>query len=297
MKITVVTPSYNQGCYIERTIQSVLNQHVMDVEYLIADGGSTDETVSILKKYDGQLRWLSEKDNGQAHAVNKAIALTSGDIIAWINSDDIYYPDAFVKVSQYFAEHPDVDVIYGKANQIDGEDKIIEPYPTEAWDLQRLKIHCFLSQPATFFRRSVVDRFGSLDESLNFCMDYEYWLRLGLRGAKFAYLPDVLSGTRIYADTKSSRYFLQAHHEAISMLQKTLGYVPSAWIVNYSTAKVKSETKLKFPDPRFVAATWMNLWGASGIFNSGISRVSVWLQAQAMMLQKFVCKLVARQCT
>lgn len=292
MKISVVTPSYNQGHYIERTIKSILSQNVSHVEYLIADGGSTDETVPLLKKYQDQLRWLSEKDNGQAHAVNKAIALTSGDVIAWLNSDDIYYPGVLAKVSQYFAEHPEIDVIYGGANQIDSNDNIIEPYPTEVWSLERLKIHCFLSQPATFFRRRVVEKFGPLDESLNFCMDYEYWLRLGLGGAKFAYLPDVLSGTRIYADTKSSRYFLQAHHEAISMLQKKLGYVPSEWLVNYATAKVKSETKLAFPDPRFVVAAWMNLWNVAGIFNRGIGRIQVWLQAQTMMLRKFVCKMM-----
>lgn len=292
--ISIVTPSYNQGKFIERTIHSVINQRIHGVEYIVADGGSTDETLTVLKKYDQDIRWLSEKDNGQAHAVNKGFKMASGEIIGWLNSDDVYYPGCLKKVLNYFAEHPDVDVIYGRSYQIDENGDVIELYPTESWDIDRLKLHCFISQPATFIRRRVLKHHGLLDESLNFCMDYEYWLRLALNGAKFAYLPDVLAGTRIYPDTKSSRYLVEAHFEAINMLQKTLGHIPSDWIVNYSTAKAKVECNKSFPSVRFIADAWLNLWNTAGLHNQGFPRVAVWLLAQRAMMRKFIAKTFVR---
>ncbi len=291
-QISIVTPSYHQGKYIERTIQSVLSQDVDALEYMVVDGGSIDETVSILRQYKDRLQWVSEADEGQSDAVNKGINKTSGDIIGWLNSDDIYYPDAVKKVLQFFADHPDVDVVYGASNEIDSNDKITGKYLTESWDLNRLKVHCFISQPATFFRRRIIEKHGLLDTTLNFCMDYEFWLRLGLNGAKVAYLPEVLAATRLYADTKSSRGFLQAHYEAINMLQQKLGYIPSDWIVNYSSAKVKAETGLSFPNPKFVTLVWRNLWKISGLYNDGAQRVVVWLKAQTAMFRKTFSKLV-----
>lgn len=291
---TIVTPSFNQGKYIERTIHSVLSQENAGLEYIVMDGGSTDETLSILKKYENDLRWISEKDHGQAHAVNKGFRVAAGDIIGWLNSDDVYYPGTLEKVSRFFARHPDVDVVYGEALQINAEGDVLELYPTEAWNLKRLTVHCFISQPATFIRRRVLKQYGLLDESLNFCMDYEYWLRLALQGAKFAYLKDVLAGTRIYPDTKSSRFVLAAHLEAINMLQKTLGNIPAEWIVNYATAKVKSEKQFKFPQLRFISAAWINLWATAGLHNQGMRRINVWLGAQFAMLQKFLVKAFVR---
>lgn len=246
LDISVVTPSYNQGKFIERTLQSVLSQP-LPFEYVVVDGGSTDETLAVLKKInDPRLRWVSEPDRGQAHAVNKGIAATQGEIIAWLNSDDIYYPGTLEKVRQYFADHEGVDVLYGDAFHIDVEDNHIEPYVTEPWDFERMKSMCFMSQPAVFFRRRVVERFGMLDESLQYCMDYEYWLRLGKGGAAFAYMPEPLAGSRMYDQNKTLSQRIPVHAEINQMMRKKFGKVPSKWVFNYAHVKVDEQRQRGF---------------------------------------------------
>jgi glycosyltransferase involved in cell wall biosynthesis len=177
-KISVVTPSFNQGRFIERTIRSVLDQGYPALEYWVFDGGSTDETVAILQRYTDELRWMSEKDRGQSDAVNKGLRASSGEIIGWLNSDDVYYPETLAAVAARFRAEPEIDLVYGAANHIDEADKVIEAYPTEPWSTPRLSETYFLCQPAVFLRRSALERWGYLDDTPRYCMDYEYWLRL-----------------------------------------------------------------------------------------------------------------------
>ena len=231
MKITIVTPSFNQGKYIRRTIESVLSQNIEGLEYIVMDGGSTDETISILKEYDGKILWKSEKDKGQTDAVNKGIRLAQGEIIGWLNSDDIYYPGALQKVLAVFEKYPDRNVVYADAYHIDENDNMIEKYYTQDFDYEHLKEVCYICQPALFFRKSLTGQYGYLDESLQYCMDYDYWLRLG-KGETFYYLREVLAGSRLYADNKTLGARRSVHEEMLVMQEKNLGRASERWIYN-----------------------------------------------------------------
>lgn len=231
MKITIITPSYNQGRYIKRTIDSVLSQNVSNLEYIVMDGGSTDETLDILKSYGNKIIWKSEKDKGQTDAVNKGIHKATGDIIGWLNSDDIYYPKALESVLNVFEQNPAVNVVYGNAYHIDEDDNIIEEYYTEDFDYEKLKEVCFICQPSLFFRKKIVEKYGLLDDVLQYCMDYEYWLRLG-KEEKFYYLQQILAGSRLYDDNKTLGCRRKVHEEMLYMQKKVLGKANKKWIYN-----------------------------------------------------------------
>jgi glycosyltransferase involved in cell wall biosynthesis len=234
-RLSVVTPSFNQARFIERTLRSVLDQPVDFLEYVVCDGGSTDGTVDILPRYQDRLHWVSERDGGQADAVNKGISLTSGEIIGWLNSDDVYYPGALEYVQAFFDEHPEVDIVYGDAEHIDEHDDVIEPYYTEDWDYERFKDVCFVCQPTVFFRRRIVGKYGLLDASLRYCMDYEYWLRIGAT-TPFVRLPRTVAGSRVYRTNKTIGSRVAVHAEINNMLRRTIGGVPTRWLHNYAFA-------------------------------------------------------------
>lgn len=231
--LSVITPSYNQGPFIGRTINSVLSQGVGPMEYVVCDGGSGDETVAILRSYGNRLRFVSEPDRGQAHAVNKGIAMTGGDVICWLNSDDTYTPGALQQVQDHFARNPGCQVLYGEANFIDKHDTVVGRYDVAPWDYEKLFDICYLCQPAVFFRREMVTRFGPLDESLQYCMDYELWLRFGSAVA-FTHSPEILAQSRIYSDTKTYGARVKVHREIARMFARQYGATPNRWVIAFT---------------------------------------------------------------
>ncbi|MBM5801059.1 MAG: glycosyltransferase [Cyanobacteria bacterium K_DeepCast_35m_m2_023] len=241
MNISVITPSYNQAEFIAETIRSVWAQDVQPLEHLIFDGGSNDGTVDILQTQPPSVRWWSEPDGGQAHAVNKGLQQARGEIIAWINSDDIYYPGAFAAVLRAFAQHPDADVVYGSADHIDKASVAFEPYPTAAWDPELLRRTCFLCQPAVFFQRRALERVGTLNEQLRYCMDYEFWLRLSDAGCRFVQVDDKLAGSRLYDENKTLSDRAAVHREIADMFKAKDGHVPLKWIFAYCHHKLSGE--------------------------------------------------------
>ena len=254
MKVSIVTPSYQQGQFIERTLQSVASQVVpgFEIEHVVFDGGSSDSTVEILKRFSPAVRWNSKKDKGQTDAVNQGICATDGEIIGWLNSDDVYYSGAIATVAAYFKANPEVDVVYGMADHIDLEDFAFESYPSEPWDFERLQETCFICQPALFFRRRVVEQYGLLDETLSYCMDYEYWLRLGRAGVRFAYLEKKLAGSRLYADNKTLGSRVKVHKEINDMFKRMFGKVPDRWLFNYAHVVIGERLEASVPRSKLI---------------------------------------------
>ena len=208
-KISVITPSYNQAQFIEQTIQSVLSQGYPNLEYIVMDGGSTDGTLEILRKYADHLYWVSEPDRGQSHAINKGFARASGDVLAFLNSDDLYEPGALLSVGSYFAAHPEVFWLTGWCRTIDAQGKEIRRLSTwykMFWLLFRsytvLLVLDYISQPATFWRREVIDKVGGFDESLHYAMDYDYSLRVG-KYYKLSVLNHFIARFRVHAFSKA----------------------------------------------------------------------------------------------
>jgi glycosyltransferase involved in cell wall biosynthesis len=268
---SVVTPSYNQGQFIRATIESVLSQPIPDLQYLVMDGGSADETVAILKKYGDRLSFLSEQDEGTADAVNKGLALCQGEIIGWLNSDDIYYPETLRRVGELFAMHPEIDVMYGRAHHIDEHGIVIEEYPTAEWSFEALVNHCIISQPAAFFRRSVVKKYGSLARAHKYCVDYEFWIRLARKGARFLFVPEYFAATRLHEQSKTVASRLQCHLDINDIMVEHLGYVPSRWIANYAHIKSEKLVNQSENELAFVTTLVMNCLLADLRWNKKIS--------------------------
>lgn len=204
-KITVVTPSYNQGEFLERTILSILNQNYSNLEYMVIDGGSTDNSVDIIRKYEDRIDyWVSEKDEGQTDAINKGMRRATGDIVCWINSDDVLLPGALMTVGKYFAEHPDVEYLNGLVIEIGKQDEILKLTHTilSKWFI---KHGCFNTlQQGMFWKRSLFDKVGYLDASFHATMDYEFIVRLFENNIKMGLINRVLGGIRIHANTKTA---------------------------------------------------------------------------------------------
>jgi glycosyltransferase involved in cell wall biosynthesis len=203
-KISLVTCSYQQGKFLDATLRSVLDQRYPALEYIVIDGGSRDESVSVIERHAPHLaHWVSEKDRGQTHALQKGFERATGEILGWLCSDDLLLPGALETVGRFFDEHPDVDFVYGDALWIDAQGQYIRPKKEMDWNkFVFLFDFNFIAQPSCFWRRSLHDKAGGLQEKWNLNMDSDLWLRFA-QHAKPHYLPGYFSGVRDYPEQKT----------------------------------------------------------------------------------------------
>jgi glycosyltransferase involved in cell wall biosynthesis len=234
-RISIVTPSFNQAQFIERTIRSVLDQGYPALEYRVQDGGSRDGTVEILRRYEGKLAgWESAPDDGQSQAINRGFTGTTGEIMAWLNSDDVLFPGSLAFVGEFFASHPEVDVIYGHRILIDEDDRQIGRWMLPAHDDAVLSWADFVPQETLFWRRRIWDKVGGrVDESFRFAMDWDLLLRFREAGARFERVPRFLGGFRIHGRQKTSATISDVGFDEMDRLRsRVLGRVPSRNEVN-----------------------------------------------------------------
>jgi glycosyltransferase involved in cell wall biosynthesis len=231
--ISVIVPSLNQGRYIERTIASVVEQDYSNKECIVIDGGSKDNTIEVLKSFGDSIRWISEPDRGQSHAVNKGVGLSGGEIIGWLNSDDTYVPGALTAISGYFSAHGNADIVYGNGNFIDEADRIIGPYPTKEYDYELFRHECYICQPALFLKRSIFDKHGGLDEAFRFAMDFEYWLRIG-REENMVSIDTLLANYRLHDASITTQSRRDMYREVLPLLQREFGQVSMKWLESYA---------------------------------------------------------------
>jgi glycosyltransferase involved in cell wall biosynthesis len=231
--VTVVTPSYNQGSFIRATIESVLSQDYPNIEYIVMDGGSTDETAAVVKDYASRLTFVSEKDRGQSHAINKGFRMASGPILSWLNSDDLFLPGAIRTAVDALEKEPGAGAAYGEGYLIDREGKITSRFPcTEPFNLWKfVYLSDYILQQTVYFRKEALEQVGYLDEDLHYSMDWDILIRIGLR-YPLLYVPEYMGCLREYEEAKTSAGGIRRAREIGRMLRSHTGArIPPGHIV------------------------------------------------------------------
>lgn len=283
MKISIITPSFNQGLFLEKTILSVLNQEYPQLEYIIIDGGSTDNSTEVIKKYESRLAyWVSEKDRGQSDAINKGLRMATGDVIAYLNSDDVYLPGSLHRVAEAFHRNPDALWVTGAASYVDQSGKEIDqliPEPVASrrealirWEGVRRPI-CI--EVSNFFRKEVFDKYGFYNERLHYCMDYEFNTNLFLHDISPVILPEKLAHALLHDQSKTvsqKSKFVFEEFEVVKHLAAKLSAEDRRWVLKKWKSKMFwteidqegvspvrcLKSVMKYP-------TWSNLRGALGV--------------------------------
>jgi glycosyltransferase involved in cell wall biosynthesis len=279
-RITVVTPSFNQDKYLEQTISSVLGQNYPNLEYMVIDGGSTDGSVEIIRKFqDGIAYWVSEKDRGQSHAINKGLERATGDIIAYLNSDDFYLDGTLQRVADYFVSRPEIDLIHGRCRIVDeGGAKIGEQVGSitryeemiDCWDVWSRGLY-FL-QPEVFWTRRIMDRIGLLREDLHWVLDYDYWLRILRGGGAVGFVDYELAAFRRHTNQKTAQHLARSSNEQMSVVRphiftddRSIGWLKRTelkgkWIFQ---TKFLTEANLSLQENQGRYRRWLRLLGVS----------------------------------
>lgn len=225
-KVSIITPSYQQAKYLAATMKSVLQQEYANLEYIVIDGGSTDGSRDIIESFAGKLAyWQSEPDGGQTDAINQGFAKATGEILTWLNSDDTYQPGALKKAVQAFADHPNAVLVYGDANFINGEGKVIGKFPAAQTDHKRLlEGYVHIPQQSAFFKADAWKKVAPLDAGLFFAMDYDLWVRLSSLG-ELVYIPsdEPWANFRLHNDAKSIAADERCWPEMLKVYDRTGG--------------------------------------------------------------------------
>jgi len=263
-RFALVTPSLNQGRFLRQAIESVLAQEYPNLDYLVVDGGSTDETLDVLRSFGERLRWISEPDGGQTDAIAKGFALTEGEILGWLNADDLLLPGALRRVAATFEGRPATALVYGRGRILDEEQGALAPFTgTEPFDLWRLVHYSdYILQPAAFFRRQAYDRVGGLDRDLSWSMDWDLWIRLASQfGVR--YLPEELAVSRCWKGTKTATGGWKRWRELAGLAERHAGRFWTPATCLYALDTVHQRLR-----PRTTG-------GARALLDRGIDRLAV----------------------
>lgn len=235
--VSIVTPTFNMGRFLAETIDSVLSQDYPNIEYIVLDAASTDNTVEILqdyeRRYPGRLTWTSEPDGGQSDAVNKGFLRSHGEIFTFLNSDDTYLPGAVSRAVEAFQANPSVAVVYGDAYYTAEDNSVIRRYPVDPYDFHRLGSLCHICQPAAFLRASAFREAGMLDTNLHLTLDYDLWLKISARHPMLK-VDRFFAKSRMWADNKTLSRRRTTFEEVVKILKKHRGYVPLNWTYGYA---------------------------------------------------------------
>ena len=231
--VSIVTPSFQQAAYLRDCVESVLRQDYPALDCAVLDGGSTDGSVEILRSFDGRIQWKSEPDGGQAAAVNAGLRQTNAEIVGFLNSDDRLLPGAVSSAVRTLVEHPEVDVVYGRASIIDAAGKRLRAFPTREFEPEVFIQHCFISQPAAFWRRSLHDRFGYFSTEFGHTLDYEFWIRAMQGGARFLFVDEDWAEAREHGEAKSQRLRGEIFRQIRDLQIRHLGYCGRNWWEQY----------------------------------------------------------------
>jgi glycosyltransferase involved in cell wall biosynthesis len=247
VKISIVVPSFNQGQFIGATLQSIIDQNYPNLELIVVDGGSKDETVAVINQYAAHIDWwVSEPDSGQTAAINKGFARSSGEIMAWINSDDLAAPGALTRVAAWFAAHPETHVVYGDRLLIDENGDEVSRWILPPHSRRVLDWADFIPQETLYWRRSAWDVVGArLDESFRFAMDWDFLLRLSSKQVNFEHLPFFLGMFRVHRNQKTSSQMTSVGQQEMQILRRrALGYAPTRWQLIMNTIPFLLRTRL-----------------------------------------------------
>jgi glycosyltransferase involved in cell wall biosynthesis len=262
--VTIITPSFNQAAYLEQTILSVLEQDYSHIEYIVVDGASTDNSVEIIKKYESKLAyWVSEKDNGQADAINKGFARATGEIIAWLNSDDYYLAGTISAAVKIFDEYPEVLLVYGNMLAVDEHGKTFNTLNYKQLTLEDLLCFQIIGQPAVFMRRAALQTTSGLDPAFHFLLDHHLWIRLAQQG-KILHVPQTWAAARYHAEAKNRAKAAEFGREAFRILDAAAqdeNLAPSLAKVNRrahaSAHRVDARYLLDGGKPAAAISAWM----------------------------------------